>query len=154
MRKTPLLYFAGPLFSHAELSFNEHLLRKIEALGYRVYFPQRDGFMVNGRHPVESKEGRAQIFNRDRDHILACDVFLFILDGRVPDEGACVELGIAYTHKQLSSPDKKIIGLHTDIRYAFAHSPLNPMLEAAFDHIVVTIDNLVLLLTDERSPQG
>ena len=25
-----------------------------------------------------------------------CDILIFFLDGRVPDEGACVELGMAY----------------------------------------------------------
>jgi hypothetical protein len=30
------------------------------------------------------------------------DVFLIVVDGRVPDEGACVDLGIAHTHRRAS----------------------------------------------------
>ena len=47
------------------------------------------------------EERRHAMFRLDRDTILTYDVFLFVLDGRVPDEGACVELGIAYCHKHL-----------------------------------------------------
>ena len=39
-----------------------------------------------------------------------CDILIFFLDGRVPDEGACVELGIAY------ALGKKCIGYKTDDR--------------------------------------
>jgi len=45
------------------------------------------------------EERRHAMFCLDRDTILTCDVF--VLDGRVPDEGVCVELGIAYCHKHL-----------------------------------------------------
>ena len=46
-------------------------------------------------------------------------MFLFVLDGRVPDEGACVELGIAYCQKYLHNGDKRLLGLYTDTRAAF-----------------------------------
>jgi nucleoside 2-deoxyribosyltransferase len=111
-----LLYFAGPLFCEAERRFNQQLTDKIEALGYRVFLPQRDG-VERSRPPYDAmtrEERRAAMFALDRDTILACDVFLFVLDGRVPDEGACVELGIAYCHKLLGRPHKRLIGLHTD----------------------------------------
>ena len=62
-------------------------------------------------------------------------MFLFVLDGRVPDEGACVELGIAYCQKYLQDTGKLLIGLHTDTRAAFIGSRLNPMVRVALDHI-------------------
>lgn len=49
------------------------------------------------------------MFIMDRDKILEADIFLFILDGRVPDEGACVELGIAYHQKISIFNNKKIV---------------------------------------------
>ena len=44
---------------------------------------------------------------------------VFVLDGRIPDEGACVELGIAYGQKYLLQKSTLLIGLHTDWRWAF-----------------------------------
>jgi len=73
------------------------------------------------------------IFERDRDKLLQADIFLFVLDGRVPDEGACVELGIAYEHKHLLQQDKLLLGLHTDMRGAFPEGKLNAMISGALD---------------------
>ncbi|HAP54840.1 MAG TPA: hypothetical protein DCQ16_02605 [Spirochaetaceae bacterium] len=67
--------------------------------------------------------------------VLDCDVFPLILDGRVPDEGACVELGMVYAQKYLNNTDKTILGLSTDPRYLFPDSKLNPMIQRAMDRI-------------------
>ena len=85
------------------------------------------------------EEGRrAERLLRDRDQVLQADIFLFVLDGRVPDEGACVELGIAYGQKRFVGQDKLLIGLHTDMRAAFPEAKLNAMVAGAppFEHIV------------------
>jgi hypothetical protein len=137
------VYLAGPLFSEAELRFNARLTEQIEALGYQVFLPQRDG-VEKGRPPYNGMtpdERRAATFELDRDQILASDVFLFVLDGRVPDEGACVELGIAYTDRFLDVPHSKsgnrlLIGLQTDIRAAFIQARLNAMLSVPLDLVV------------------
>ena len=39
---------------------------------------------------------RRRLFELDVSQVRACDLFICILDGRVPDEGTCVELGMAY----------------------------------------------------------
>jgi len=95
------VYFAGPLFSEAERAFNLRLAEKLEAKGYQVYLPQRDG--VESKKPpydeMPNHELQQAIFETDRDKVLQADIFLFVLDGRVPDEGACVELGLAYGQK-------------------------------------------------------
>ena len=39
----PLVYLAGPLFSKAERRFNLLLAERLEASGFRVFLPQRDG---------------------------------------------------------------------------------------------------------------
>ena len=48
----PRLYFAGPLFSAAELTFNAVLAEHIEALGFEVFLPQRDG-VESRREPLD-----------------------------------------------------------------------------------------------------
>jgi len=131
------IYFAGPLFSVAEQNFNKELAEKLELLEYDVFLPQRDGAELEKAPFIEMTaiERNRTIFSIDREQVLTCDIFLFVLDGRVPDEGACFELGMAYTQKYLSGSSKQIIGLHTDIRASFIDSKLNSMIEVPFDEI-------------------
>lgn len=142
------IYFAGPLFSEAEKRFNLDLTERLESIGFDVFLPQRDG--AEGDKPPYDKispdERRKAIFELDRDKILEADIFLFILDGRVPDEGACVELGIAYAQKYLEQKRKLLLGLHTDSRAAFLGSRLNPMVGVPVDRIVDNVDDLMRYL--------
>lgn len=143
------IYFAGPLFSEAEKQFNDSLTHQLESLGFQVFLPQRDGAERDKKKymKMEPEERRKAIFEKDRDEILDADIFLFILDGRVPDEGACVELGIAYAQKYLSNEKKILMGLHTDNRAAFIGSKLNPMLKIPLDHIASSRDELMEVLS-------
>ena len=77
---------------------------------------------------MSTEERRSVLFALNRDQIYKADIFLIVLDGRVPDEGACVELGLAYTQSQFVNKKKWIIGLRTDSRAAFIGAHLNPML--------------------------
>jgi nucleoside 2-deoxyribosyltransferase len=139
------IYFAGPLFSESERTFNDALTRELEAAGFTVFLPQRDGAENQGEgyERMTHEERREAIFTRDRDRILDCDIFLFVLDGRVPDEGACVELGMAYIHGRLKGNQKYIVGIMTDTRAAFIKSRLNPMLHFCFDDIVSNKEELL-----------
>ncbi|CAN5717471.1 hypothetical protein BH24ACT22_BH24ACT22_09920 [soil metagenome] len=92
------------------------------------------------------------MFELDKARILEADVFLFVLDGRVPDEGACVELGIANCSKELGGNNKLIIGLHTDPRAAFLGARLNPMLHGGLDHVSEDTESLLNVL--ENYKQG
>jgi nucleoside 2-deoxyribosyltransferase len=97
-----LIYLAGPLFSEAERRFNLELAHRLEAIGFDVFLPQRDG-VERDRPPYDTmtpEERRHAMFHLDRTRILDADVF--VLDGRIPDEGACVELGIAPTARSTS----------------------------------------------------
>jgi len=100
-----LIYLAGPLFSQAERRFNSELAEKREALGFRVFLPQRVGVeRERPPHDAMAPEARRRaMFNLDKQQILDSGVFLFLLDGRVADEGACVELGIAHCHQHLQN---------------------------------------------------
>ena len=88
-----LIYLAGPLFCQAEQAFNQQLTERLEERGFAVYLPQRDG-IESGKPPYDemsNHERQQAIFALDRDKVLEADVLLIVLDGRVPDEGACVE---------------------------------------------------------------
>jgi nucleoside 2-deoxyribosyltransferase len=147
-----LVYFAGPLFSEAELEFNRRLVARIEALGFDVFFPQRDGAEHNRPQDIISDEQRsAAIFRIDSTKVLEADVLLFVLDGRVPDEGACIELGIAWGDKTLRNPNKRLIGLLTDSRAAFPQWQLNPMVREPMEAVARSGDELLALMKEIRN---
>ncbi|MCG8368289.1 MAG: nucleoside 2-deoxyribosyltransferase [Pseudanabaenales cyanobacterium] len=100
-----LVYFAAPLFSQAERHFNQYLTEKLEGLGYQVFLPQRDGIELNQTlyNKMTKEERRSAIFQQDTTKIMESNVFLFVLDGRVPDEGACVELGVSLYPQETSA---------------------------------------------------
>lgn len=145
-----LIYFAAPLFCQAEKVFNLQLTGKLEERGFTVFLPQRDG--VDGSLPpyneMTNDELHREIFAVDRDKALEADVFLIILDGRIPDEGACVALGIAYGQKHFLQQEKLLIGLHTDSRAAFIGAKLNPMIQVTLDHIASDESNLISALDE------
>ena len=148
-----LVYFAGPLFSEAERRFNLDLTHRLEAIGFDVFLPQREG-AERDRPPYDTmipQERRHAMFHLDRTRILDSDVFLFVLDGRVPDEGACVELGIAYCQKYLQKGEKLLVGFHTDTRAAFIGGRLNPMVRVPLDYIVDDEETLLRLLVEHES---
>jgi hypothetical protein len=148
-----LIYLAGPLFSEAERRFNLELTHRLEAIGFDVFLPQRDGVEHDGP-PYDSmtpEERRHAMFHLDRSRILDAEVFVFVLDGRVPDEGACVELGIAYCQKFLQNGEKLLVGLHTDTRAAFIGGRLNPMVRVPLDYIVDDQETLLRLLAEQGS---
>jgi nucleoside 2-deoxyribosyltransferase len=107
------VYIAGPLFCQAELDFNLRVNDYLEKLGFETFLPQRDGHLladliINNEPKYDAIK---KIFDLDVEEIRKSDILIFIMDGRVPDEGACVELGIAF------SLNKECIGLKTDSRY-------------------------------------
>ena len=148
-----LIYLAGPLFSEAERRFNLELTEKLEALDFRVFLPQRDGVEreIPPYDAMTPEERRYATFNLDKSMILDSDIFLFVLDGRVPDEGACVELGIAYCHKEVRNSEKLLIGLHTDPRAAFISARLNPMVSVPLDCVADDEEMLLRMLGEHRT---
>ena len=152
-----LIYFAGPLFSEAERAFNLKLAMTLEEHGYTVFLPQRDGLGKDDFNPTSmlgsgmtEEEISQLIFTTDRDKVLEADVLLFVLDGRVPDEGACIELGLAYGQKYLLQKSTLLIGLHTDWRWAFPWTKRNPLIQCALDCVVDDEDELLAVLESAR----
>ncbi|MGB2896020.1 MAG: nucleoside 2-deoxyribosyltransferase [Anaerolineales bacterium] len=149
-----LIYFAAPLFNQAERAFNSQLTEELEERGFTVFLPQRDGVEPSKSpyNEMTSDELCQAIFAADQDKILEADIFLFILDGRVPDEGACVALGIAYGQKQLPERDKLLVGLLTDLRgaYPFLGAKINPMIYGSLDFIAADKCDLIASLEEYR----
>ena len=148
-----LIYFAGPLFSQAERAFNLRLAMTLEEHGYTVFLPQRDGLGKDDFNPTSmldqgmSEEEISQlIFTTDRDRVFEADVLLFVLDGRVPDDITCDELGMAYGQKYLLQKSTQLVGLHTDWRWEFPWTKRNPLIECALDCVVGDEDELLAVL--------
>lgn len=125
----PQIYFAAPLFSEAELSFNLHLTKVLER-AVDVYLPQRDGgrlvdLIAKG---VAPKDAYASIFERDIEALNECDALLIILDGRTIDEGAVFELGVAF------ASGKHCVGYQSDPRRLLPVGN-NPMIACALEKI-------------------
>ena len=147
------VYLAGPLFSEAERDYNRALVDSLESIGCSVFSPQQDAVDVSKpdfeRLSLEQQTGA--IFESNKNQIFGCDVFLFCLDGRIPDEGACVELGLVSAHRELSVREKLIIGLHTDVRVATETRRLNAMLLGALDEVFTTRAALLEYLQEQAT---
>ena len=133
------VYFAGPLFSESEREYNAKLAQILEDYGYEVFLPQRDGFLAAELEGKTEAEKTQMIFEKDLEHILEADIVFMVLDGRVPDEGACVELGIAY------ASDKRCYGFKTDARSVEIDMDLNPMISGCFIKIFSDLDGEKLI---------
>ena len=133
------VYFAGPLFNQAEKDFNLELTGVLEEYGYEVFLPQRDGIeaaLLEGKTEEELIE---MIFSLDAGEVCKADILFMNLDGRVPDEGACVELGIAYAN------GKRCYGFKTDTRSVEAGMDLNPMISGCMTRIFKNYDGDMLI---------
>ncbi|MDW7728117.1 MAG: nucleoside 2-deoxyribosyltransferase [Candidatus Methanoperedens sp.] len=110
MKKT--VYIAGPLFSESELEFNRRMNEFLKNLGFDTFLPQENGHLLSEliEKGLEKDDAIQMIFQKDVEKIKDCDFIVFVMDGRVPDEGACVEIGLAYAY------DKECFGLKTDSR--------------------------------------
>jgi len=82
----------------------------LETAGYSVFLPQRDGLELARLLPIliekDIPEEKASmvlnnaIFSLDVFEILDSDALILNINGRVPDEGAMVEAGIAWAHEK------------------------------------------------------
>jgi nucleoside 2-deoxyribosyltransferase len=104
------IYLAGPLFCEAELDFNKKLAGKLREYGFDVLLPQELGLDVKETVASDGRGAYIRIFDSDLNALRGCDVLVMVMDGRVPDEGACVELGIAF------GSGMECFGFKTDVR--------------------------------------
>ncbi|MGP1387201.1 MAG: nucleoside 2-deoxyribosyltransferase [Thainema sp.] len=118
----PWIYLAGPLFTQAEMAFNQSLADELRSHGYRIYLPQQE--CMGTTDPKELY--RLCMVGLEQ----ACLV-LVILDGTDADSGSCFEMGYAY------AKGLPIVGLRTDFRGSGEHLGLNLMLTNSCTHLIL-----------------
>lgn len=148
------VYCAGPLFNPSECREMEEIADVIDNYWdtedqlFKSYCPHRDGieYAGLGRFLTERGCDKVQeivdrvIFAIDVYQVVTCDLMVINLNGRVADEGAYMEMGMAFA---TSTP---VIGFKTDIRSA-AFGVDNPMLTMALNlNIVSDIKDIPLML--------
>jgi nucleoside 2-deoxyribosyltransferase len=139
------------MFSVAEKDFNRAVDAALRNAGMDTYLPQRDGGEAASlvRQGLDEDTVRRRIFDADCAEIRDCDLLIFILDGRVPDEGGCVELGMA------SALGKACLGLQTDSRRFGGTDSNNLMIDYALDlgiaHSISELSALLVRLTSDHS---
>jgi nucleoside 2-deoxyribosyltransferase len=109
------LYFAGPLFSGPERTWNAEVTAALRAAGHEIFLPQEQ----------EPGKDAAGIFETDVDGIDWADGLVAIMDGPDPDSGTSWEVGYAFRKKP-------IVLVRTDFRrFAGRSGDYNPMLTEA-----------------------
>ncbi len=136
-----MIYCAGPLFSQAEREFNEKVAKVLRDNGMDVFLPQENSSLTE---IPDTDEKRRKVltgfFAKDIEAIDRCDVLLIIMDGRVPDEGACFELGYAYARGKIC------VGLKTDTRVSELGSDNAMLVGSLGDNIAKDLDSLTTML--------
>ena len=120
MKENLTIYCAGPLFNEAEKSEMEIISNELENNSYSTFLPHRDGleYAAIQNYFIEMRVSNEETNNILSKAIFALDVYKVItsdglvlnMNGRVPDEGAMVEAGIAWAN------NKKIVIFKNDSR--------------------------------------
>jgi nucleoside 2-deoxyribosyltransferase len=110
------LYFAGPLFTTPERTWNAEVAAALRAAGHEVFLPQ-------DQEPDKDGPG---IFSTDVGGIDWADGLVAIMDGPDPDSGTAWEVGYAFGVR------KPIVLVRTDVRTLAGNAgDYNPMLTQA-----------------------
>ena len=130
------VYCAGPLFNPAEREEMAAIAAALKNAGYSVFLPQEDGLEFAVLVPVLIDRGismeeatkilNSAIFSLDVFEVMRCDGLVLNMNGRVPDEGAMVEAGIAWSH------DKAVVIFKSDDR-SLIYGSCNPLVMGLAD---------------------
>ena len=140
-KRTYKIYCAGPLFNPKEQEEMSQIASTLEESGYSVFLPQRDGLEFAKLFPcflergISSHDGQLilnmAIFSLDVSEIMDSDGLLLNMNGRVPDEGAMVEAGIAWAR------NKVIVIFRSDTR-SLIEGSCNPLVLGLSDFSLVS----------------
>jgi nucleoside 2-deoxyribosyltransferase len=99
------VYFAGPLFTGAERSWNAEVAEALRAAGHEVFLPQEK----------EPGMDAAGIFATDVSGLDWADGVVAIMDGADPDSGTAWEVGYSFRKKPivLVRTDNRTLGDRT-----------------------------------------
>lgn len=136
------VFIAAPLFNEMELSRNSAIADFLRELGFDVFLGQEDVGLAYDHHATPTNSARQQIFGADVAGIRSSDIILILLDGRTPDEGACVELGIAW------ALGKRCVGYKTDNRAMDVNGNNNIMIDGCAEFIAADLAQLASYLSD------
>ena len=153
--KTPKIYCAGPLFNPKEREEMFNIAAVLEHADYSVFLPQRDGLELARLFPVLLEKGVSKetastvlnkaIFSLDVFEVLDSDGMILNINGRVPDEGAMVEAGIAW------SQEKPIVIFKNDDR-SLIQGNCNPLVMGLADfNFVDKYENIPLAFEEKFS---
>jgi len=110
------LYFAGPLFTTPERTWNAEVAAALRAAGHEIFLPQE-------QEPGKDGPG---IFATDVGGLDWADGLVAIMDGPDPDSGTAWEVGYAFGVR------KPIVLVRTDFRTLAGNAGgYNPMLTQA-----------------------
>src|SRR5690242_13206094 len=88
----PQLYFAAPLFTDAERSWNGKLVAGLRACGYNIWLPQERAIGIIGQ--ALSVPARA-LYEDAIAGVESAQGLIAVLDGADADSGTCFECGYA-----------------------------------------------------------
>ena len=135
------IYCAGPLFNPKEREEMQEIASILEDNGYSVFLPHRDGLEFALLFPgllqrsVPPQQARdilnKAIFSLDVFQITNSHGLVLNMNGRVPDEGAMVEAGIAW------ACNKILVIFRSDNR-SLIEGNCNPMILGLSDFSFVT----------------
>jgi len=135
------IYCAGPLFNDKEREEMQEIADELEAKNFDVFLPHRDGFEFANlataiEEFVQSKKAtnrllQKAIFTLDVYQVLSSDGLVLNMNGRVPDEGAMVEAGIAW------NAGKRIVIYKNDSR-SLINGEDNPLLIGLSDFVTIS----------------
>lgn len=133
MNKMKKIYFASPLFTEMEQSYNAHVVKRLReefADSVEIYLPQENAAINDKSNYANS----IQIAEGDNAYLEEADVLIAILDGVTIDAGVASEIGYFY------SMNKPIIGLYSDIRQGLHDNQakikaLDELAESPFSYI-------------------
>jgi nucleoside 2-deoxyribosyltransferase len=110
------VYFAGPLFTTPQRTWNVEVTDALRSAGHEVFLPQEE-------EPGKDATG---IFAADTAGIDWSEALVVIMDGLEPDSGTCWKVGYAFGTK------KPIVLVRSDFRVmAGSAGDYNPMLTQA-----------------------
>lgn len=144
------VYVAAPLFCQAERGFNAEVAAFLRGIGHEVVLPQEGDApdLASDKCQADREEALLGCYRRDVSDIGSCDALVIVLDGRVPDEGACFELGYA------TARGKLCVGLKTDVRVSEFGCD-NAMLTGALGgRVARSIPELERLLPSDGGDKG
>ncbi len=150
------IYCAGPLFNPKEREEMQEITSVLEEAGYSVFLPQRDGLEFAHLFPMLLQRNMTpqqatdilnrSIFSLDVFQITNCHGLVLNMNGRVPDEGAMVEAGIAWARK-------KIIVIFRNDSRSLIEGNCNPLVLGLSDFSLVRTCEEVLYALDGKISQ-